>query len=257
MWWTIKTIFPIYKQQIPRLAFISIPACQDLSFLSFRINFPRCLTRKVNKQCLFDPIPLPHKHPHPKRQKLNRQMDGWTYRQTIWKQYTLLTPTAQTYFVCVSGWGGISTDKKERLRPHSHYILNPDQLDMDQIDPNQIDLHQIAFTLGLIWCRSRRSTSSCVHTMGNLIQNKLIRLMQIKFILLQCERNNSVYTNLIWINLMQIKLIWINLVHSVNATWCGPTWSGSTWLLVWTQFDPDQLDLNQIDLDQVSSVNAA
>ena len=94
---------------------------------------------------------------------------------------------------------------------------------------------------------------------ANLIQVKLIwiKLMQIKFTLLQCERINSVNTNLIWINLMQIKLIWINLVCSVNATSWESTWSRSAWLLVWTQFDPDQLDPNQIYPDQVSSYNKA
>ena len=37
-----------------------------------------------------------------------------------------------------------------KLRPHSHYILNPDQSDTDQVGPDQIDPLQIAFTLGLI-----------------------------------------------------------------------------------------------------------
>ena len=143
---------------------------------------------------------------------------------------------------------------KGTLRLHSHYILNSDQLDTDQIDPDQIDLHQIVFTLGLIWCRSRWSTSSCVHTMGNLIQIKLIwvKLIRIKFMLLQCEPNNSLNTNLIWISSMQIKWIWINLVHSVNTTWCGSLCSGSAWLLVWTQLI--QINLIWIKLIQIKSL---
>ena len=32
------------------------------------------------------------------------------------------------------------------LYPHSHYILNLDQLDTDQVDPDQTDLHHNAFT---------------------------------------------------------------------------------------------------------------
>ena len=102
---------------------------------------------------------------------------------------------------------------------------------------DQDNQHQVAITL---WT--------------NLIQIKLIR---IKFTLLQCERNNSVNTNLIRINLMQIKSICINLVHSVNATDVDQL--DPDWLLVCTKFDPDRLDPNQIepDPDEVSCVNSA
>ena len=96
--------------------------------------------------------------------------------------------------------------------PHSHNILYPDQVDQDQVDP-----HQIAFTLGSNLMRIKMIHVKLRSHYGPTIQFKLIwiKVMRIKFTLLQCERNNSVNPTLI-----RIKLIWINFVHSVNATMC-------------------------------------
>ena len=125
----------------------------------------------------FHPPPL--QTPSSKRTKTDRWMDiQIDNMKTVYIPHPNRTNIVCVWggcvCVCVGGGGeggrggGISTDKKERLRPHSHYILNPDQLDTDQVDPYQIDLHQTASTLGLIWCRSRWSTSSCVYTVGQL-----------------------------------------------------------------------------------------
>ena len=116
------------------------------------------------------------------------------------------------------------------LRPHSQHILNPDQLDTDQVDLDQIDLHQIAshwanlMQIKIIHIKFRSDQvdpdqidlHQTASHWANLMQIKIIhikfrshyrptiqikliwiKLKWFKFMLLQCECNNSVNINLI------------------------------------------------------------